>query len=67
MRRAAASDPAAKKGKGAAPTDMIKVTKCRVIIVQAVLGVVEGFKARLSRSTLLVRPSLPSRTLKSVA
>ena len=34
-------------GKGAAPTDMIKVPKCRVIIVQVVLGVVEGFKSSL--------------------
>lgn len=41
------ADPAVKKGKGAAPVEMTKVPKCRVIVVQVVLGVVEGFKSSL--------------------
>ena len=46
------ADPKAKK-KGGGETEMVKVPKCRVIIVHATLGVTEGFKSSLIKLAIV--------------
>lgn len=51
-----------KKGKGAEPIEMLKVPKCNIFAVQAILGVTEGFKSSLITLSVVGEVTIPLET-----
>lgn len=51
-----------KKGKSAEPAEMLKVPKCNIFVVQAILGVKEGFKSSLITLSVAGEVTIPLET-----
>lgn len=51
-----------KKGKGIESAEMLKVPKCTIFVVQAILGVTEGFKSSLITLSVVGEVTIPLET-----